>query len=299
VVGYFIQKRETVVGHNPMFSHSLFVIEGVLHSAIVVLTYYNVTSILQFMLWDNLILSNFYHWNEVHLFSNMTSLLWMGRMLETHMGSAEFTSMIVILLGLSESIAALLSRCLAFLGDDMAYFDHYSVGFSGVLFGMEAVLGTCADSLFARIPGRVIPAKCAVWAELFLTQALIPKSSFIGHLGGLLAGYIYIWLKNMFKGRDPCTLLISGGARVVTSQVRFAQKLLSSMPQGHKTGGHRVGCHSPARECPPGLWRCSTCTSYNSLATDVCEMCSTMREDRNGEVSVEEMRRRRLDRFDR
>nr|TKW12415.1 hypothetical protein SEVIR_5G034400v2 [Setaria viridis] len=265
----------------------------------------------EFMLWDNLFLSSFYHLNEVHLFSNMTTLLWMGGPLETYMGSAEFAFMVAILLGLSEGIAALLSQCLFFLGDDIAYFDHHVVGFSGVLFGMKAVLGTWPDS-FMWIPGMVIPAKYAVWAELFLTRALIPKSSFLGHLGGLLAGYVYIWLKRAFKGRDPFTLLISGGARVVTSQVRFAQKLLRSvLPQGHKTGGGRVGCHSSARECPPGLWRCSTCTNYNSLATDVCEMCSTMREDRafpqgqhhqawrNGELSVEEMRRRRLDRLDR
>jgi rhomboid domain-containing protein 1 len=263
------------------------------------------------MLWDNLFLSAFYHWNEVHLFTNMTTLLWTGGPLETDMGSAEFASMVAILLGLSAGIAALLSQCLSFLGDDIAYFDQHSVGFSGVLFGMKAVLGTLPDR-FVWIPGMTIPAKYAGWAELFLTQALVPNSSFLGHLGGLLAGYVYIWLKRSLKGRDPLTLLISGGARVVTSQVRFAQKLLTSvLPQGHKTGGGRVGCHSSARECPPGLWRCSTCTNYNSLATDVCETCSTTREDcalprgqdhqagRNGELSVEEMRRRRLDRLDR
>ena len=147
---------------------------------------------------------------------------------------------------------------------------------------------------------------------MLLTHALLPQSSFVGHLGGLLAGKVYLWLKRAFKGQDPLTLLISGGARAVTSQVRFAQKLLKSvLPQGHITGRGIVECHSSARDCPRGLWRCSTCTYDNSIATDICEMCSTAREDRSfsqrqnhqaggsGELSAEEIRRRRLQRFDR
>ncbi|OEL29633.1 Rhomboid-like protein 14, mitochondrial [Dichanthelium oligosanthes] len=222
---------------------------------------------LKLIFWDRFFLSPFYHWNELHLFCNMTTLLWTGVLLETYMGSAEFASMVAALLGLSQGITVLLSKSLSLLG-------------SG------------------------IPAKYILWAELFLNQTLFPNSSFLGHLGGLLAGEVYLLLKRSFKGRDPLTLLISGGARVVNSQVRFAQKLLRSvLPQGHIIGQSRVGCHSSARESPRCLWRCSTCTNYNSLATDVCEMCSTMREDcafqRRQQLSVEEMRRRRLDRFDR
>lgn len=227
--------------------------------------------------------------------------------LERSMGSVKFASMVASLLGLSQGISVLLSQCLHLLGDDIAYFDHHSIGFSGVLFGMKVVQTACSD-LFIWLPGMsFIPAKYGVWAELFLTHALVRNSDFLGHLGGLLAGYVYLWLKHSFSGADPLTHLISGGARVVTSQVIFAQKLLRSvLPQGHTTGRGRVGCHSSPRECPRGLWICSTCNNFNSRATDMCETCSTMRVDRvfhqarfNGELSVEEIRRRRLDRFDR
>ncbi|CAO2203254.1 unnamed protein product [Urochloa humidicola] len=278
---------------------------------------------LKFILSKNFFLSPFYHFNEVHLFSNMTSLLWMGVQLETYMGSAEFASMVAALLGLSQGITRLLSQILSSLGCDIAYYGHQTVGFSSVLFGMK-VVQTAWPNRFMWLSGTLIPAKYAVWVELLLTQALFPKSFFLGHLGGLLAGQVYLWLKHSFKGqdplvllisggarmneRDPLALLISGGARIITSQVRFAQKLLRSvLPQGHIIGRGRVGCHSSARECPQGLWICSTCTNYNSIATDICETCITMRDDCaflrghrcNGEISIEELRRRRLDRLDR
>lgn len=93
--------------------------------------------------------------------------------------------------------------------------------------------------------------------------------------------------------------------------MRFAQNVLRSFrSQGRITGRGRVGRRASARETPRGLWRCSTCTYDDSVATDICEMCSTAREDRdfsrrqnhqtgsNGELSVDEIRRRRLQRFD-
>ncbi|OQU86733.1 hypothetical protein SORBI_3003G136000 [Sorghum bicolor] len=81
--------------------------------------------------------------------------------------------------------------------------------------------------------------------------------------------------------------------------------------QGRFTGRGRVGRRQSARDAPRRLWRCSTCTYDNSASTDICEMCNTAREDNafsqrqdhqaggNGELSVNEIRRRRLQRFDR
>uniref|UniRef100_A0A0A9A1V2 RanBP2-type domain-containing protein n=1 Tax=Arundo donax TaxID=35708 RepID=A0A0A9A1V2_ARUDO len=238
----------------------------------------------------------------------MTSLLWKGIQLETSMGSAEFASMVVALLGLSQGITLLLSKGLLLLGDDTAYYDQSAVGFSGVLFAMKVVLNAWSDD-FVYLHGMVIPSKYAAWAELFLIQAFVPGTSFLGHLGGVLAGLVYLWLKRLFDGPDPLTLLISSVPNVVTWPLKFAQRLLRS---GRRiTGAGRVGHRASAREAPRGIWRCSTCTYDNSLATDICEICSTAREDRafsrrqhhqaggNGELSVDEIRRRRLQRFDR
>jgi rhomboid domain-containing protein 1 len=246
------------------------------------------------------------------------------------MGTAEFASMVAALLGLSQGAMLLLSKGLSLLGEGAPYYDEFCIGFSGVLFGMKAVTMSARPGDFLHLAGMVIPAKYAVWAQLFLTQALIPDSSFVGHLGGILAGHVYLRLKGSlnrpgpgsfnrlgpgsFNGPGPLSRLISCGTRAMALPVRFAQKLVSSsvlLPKGHRTGRRRVGCcASAARGCLKGCWICSSCSDYNSLATDICERCSTMREDCafswgqhhqpscNRELTVEELRLRRVHRFD-
>lgn len=242
----------------------------------------------------------------------MTSLLWKGIQLETSMGSVEFASMVAALLGLSQGIALLLSKGLLLLGDYTAYYDQYAVGFSGVLFAMKVVLNAWSED-FVYLHGMVIPAKYAAWAELILIQVFIPGTSFLGHLSGILAGLVYLWLKRALNGPDPLTLLVSSITKVVTWPVRFARDLLwSAHPQGRFRGRGRVGRRQSARDTPRGLWRCPACTYDNSVSTDICEMCSTARDNHaflrrqhhqavgnTVELPVDEMRRRRLQRFDR
>lgn len=255
------------------------------------------------------------------------------------MGTAGFASMVAALLGLSQGATLLLSTGLSLLGDDTPYYDEFYVGFSGVLFGMKAVkMSAWSSDDLLHLHGMVIPAKYAVWAELFLVQALMPNTSFVCHLGGILAGQAYLWLKgsssrprpglgpfnrpglgpgsfNRRPAAGPLSRLISSGARAMALRVRFGQKLLRSvLPKGHRTGGGNrvIRCCAPAaRGCPKGCWICSSCSDYNSLATDICERCSTMREDCafsswgqhhqascNRELTVEELRLRRVHRFD-
>jgi len=98
------------------------------------------------MLLENFFLSPFYHFNEAHLFGNMTSLLWMGVQLERSMGSAEFASMVAALLCLSQGIAVLLSQGLSLLGDSIAYYDHHSIGLCLVTV-LRIMIITVLDSL--------------------------------------------------------------------------------------------------------------------------------------------------------
>jgi rhomboid domain-containing protein 1 len=191
--------------------------------------------------------SPFVHGYESHLFFNMTSLLWMGSELETSMGSAKFASMVATLLGLSQGITLLMCKGLLLLGDGTQYYVHRSVGFSGVLFGMKIVLTAWPNGI---VPfGLVMPVRYTTWAELFLTQVMVPRSSFIVHLG----------LNRLF-----------GGAELPA--VRFT-------PRGTSRRANVARRHgAAAAEPPPGMWRCrSTCDHDNTLGTDVCEVCSAPR----------------------
>ena len=264
---------------------------------------------------------------------NMASLLRTGLRLETSIGSSEFASMVVSLLGLSQGFTLLLSKGLLLLDNDVPYYQS-SAGFSGVVIGMNVVLNARAGDVVCY--GVVIPAKCMPWLELLLVQALNPEAHFIGHVGGILAGLAYLWLK---RGPEPLTLMFSGIADIVSRpvrgiadivsrQVRFAQRLLRS-PAHHRRRsvqdhvasvpreagrGRSVQGHvaSVPREAGRGMWRCTICSSDNSCCTDVCETCSTPHQDHGfsrrqhlqdggisgSELSVEEIRRRRLQRFE-
>ncbi|KAI3730206.1 hypothetical protein L6452_18883 [Arctium lappa] len=215
------------------------------------------------------LLSGLYHLSESHLVYNMMSLLWKGIQLENSLGSAEFASMVAALLGLSQTITLLLAKSLVLFGYDRAYYHEYSVGFSGVLFAMKVVLNnsqSVVDSYYTNVHGFVIPAKHAAWAELILIQLLVPGVSFLGHLGGILAGILYLRLKKA----------------ALTSLLASCWPL-RSRPQ---RGG--VG----RRTSTAGMWRCQACTFDNSGWLTVCEICGAGRSDDG--LSLDEIRQRRI-----
>ncbi|KAM3330020.1 hypothetical protein ACQJBY_026807 [Aegilops geniculata] len=248
-------------------------------------------------------LSAFYHLSEGHFFMNMASLLCTGAKLETSMGSPEFACMVVSLLGLSQGFTLLLSKGLLSLGNDMAYY-QYSAGFSGVLLGMNVVLNAREGDVVWH--GVTVPAKYAALLELVLVHAFNPEAHLICNVGGILAGLAYLLLRH---GPERLAPMFSGIADVVSQPARFAKKLLRSAAHGR---GSSVRRHvAPAQEeVGQGMrWRCITCSCDNSRHADVCETYRTPHPDHafsrrrhlqdggNNELSVEEIRRRRLERF--
>lgn len=251
-----------------------------------------------------LFLSAFYHIGESHLVYNMMSLLWKGIQLETSMGSSEFASMVVTLLGLSQGVTLLLSKSLLLFFDyGRPYYREYAVGFSGVLFAMKVVLNSQSD--YSNIHGLIIPSRLAAWAELILIQVLVPDASFIGHLGGILAGILYLKLKSSYSGgSDPLTVVIRGLVNVVTWPLRFLRQF-GLFRRQRITGRGTVGRD---RRSASGVWRCEACTFDNSTWLNECEMCGTRRggdglsflgssSDEPHVVPLEELRRRRVQRF--
>uniref|UniRef100_A0ACD5VRZ1 Uncharacterized protein n=1 Tax=Avena sativa TaxID=4498 RepID=A0ACD5VRZ1_AVESA len=249
-------------------------------------------------------LSSFYHLSEAHFFMNMTSLLWTGVELETSMGSSEFASMVVSLLGLSQGFTLLLSKGLLLLSNDVPYYE-YSAGFSGVVLGMKVVLNAQAGDVVRF--GVAIPAKYVAWLELLLVHVFNPEACFIANVGGILAGLTYLWLK---QGPEPLALMFSGVADIVSQPMRFARRLVGSTD--HRRGRSVRPHVAPVpRETGHGMWRCTTCSNDNSRCVDVCGMCSSphpdhafsrrqhLRDGGNSGLSDEEIRRRRLQRFDR
>lgn len=267
--------------------------------------WFNPHLILKYRDLKRFLLSPFYHVSDSHLVYNMMSLLWKGIQLETSVGSVEFASMIAALLAMSQGITLLLARSLLLFFDyDKPFYSEYSAGFSGVLFAMKVVLNSQSESL-TNVYGLAIPARHAAWAELILIQMFVPGVSFLGHLGGILAGILYLKLKRAYSGPDPLTLTIRTLTNVISWPLRFVRNLFQ-FRRGRISGRGSVGGRQTGRTMS-GLWRCQACTYDNSSLLSVCEMCGTSRGARglssrefsrhSDDLTLEEIRLRRIERF--
>lgn len=249
-------------------------------------------------------LSPFFHINESHLVYNMVSLLWKGIQLETSMGSAEFASMVATLVAMSQGVTLLLAKSLLFFDYERPYYNEYSVGFSGVLFSMKVIANAQSDD-YTSVYGLMVPTRYAAWAELVLIQMLVPDVSFLGHLGGILAGLLYLRLKASYSGLNPVRQLMRAFSHALSWPLRLVKSLFRIQPRitGRGTVGGRI-----ARDTLH-TWRCDACTFDNLGRLHVCEMCGTGRTGGGPsspgptseihDLSLEELRRRRIQRFGR
>ncbi|KAH9126580.1 hypothetical protein LEN26_001404 [Aphanomyces euteiches] len=150
--------------------------------------------------WKRLIVSAFLHVDEWHLYNNMASFLWKGVNLEFKYGSERFVQLIATLLVMSHVLAVAAAYTLATVLHDNSYIHQCSVGFSAVLFALKMVLNQNSPA-YTNIMGITIPTKYAAWAELVYIHYFVPGSSLVGHLAGILAGYIYmkspLWTLNL------------------------------------------------------------------------------------------------------
>lgn len=241
----------------------------------------------------------------------MISLLWKGIQLENSMGSLEFASTVASLLALSQSVTLILSKSLLIFFDyERSYYYEYSVGFSGVLFAMKVVLNSQSDN-YTNVYGVLVPSRYAAWAELFLIQMSVPGVSFIGHLSGILAGLVYLRLRRNYSGSNPLSSIFKGFGSLLRWPVRFLGNLFG-FRMGRITGTGTVGRAGRNVNARPAVdWRCQDCTYDNSGLLNVCEMCGTSRgssslqRDRRDSyydsdgLSMDELRRRRIERFGR
>ena len=70
-----------------------------------------------------------------------------------------------------------------------------TVGFSGVLFSLKVVANE-SPSQRTVLPfiGVTVPSRWATWVELLLIKLLVPSTSFVGHLAGILSGLAWLHL---------------------------------------------------------------------------------------------------------
>lgn len=135
----------------------------------------------------------FFHSDDWHLYYNMVSFLYKGQFLERQVGSKWFLYMLAVFTAASNILLLYLNFGLAYLLEDMSYLRQCAVGFSAVIFGIKVVttyLTPPGTSLvFGCIP---VNSRSACWFELILIQLLVPNASFTGHLAGIIIGLAYV-----------------------------------------------------------------------------------------------------------
>lgn len=133
------------------------------------------------------------HTHDLHLYYNMVSLAWKGLVLEKRIGSVRFLLTLIVLTLMSGTAYVGLALLGSDLFGDPTIMRQCAIGFSGVLFAMKVINNSHEDRGHSRTSffGFLIPMKYAVWIELVVIQIVVPNSSFMGHLAGILAGLLY------------------------------------------------------------------------------------------------------------
>ena len=135
------------------------------------------------------------HADAMHLYYNLSSFLYKGVALETLLGE-KFAVLLVLLTTVSQLIFLFLSWSVAKLGWMPLAWGSFTVGFSGVIFGLKVFLNSLEENPaglgFSQIFGLNLPWSKVVWMELILAQLLIPNASFLGHASGIIAGIVLL-----------------------------------------------------------------------------------------------------------
>ena len=124
------------------------------------------------------LVSTFLHLDGFHLFQNCITLN-NFRFIESIITSKEYIKMILFLVVINSVIWNIMSEL---------FFIRFSIGFSGVLFGLITIFPQ--NSLFGfHINKYLFP-----FVMLFLMQLLVSNISFMGHLIGIISGHLYLYL---------------------------------------------------------------------------------------------------------
>jgi len=112
-----------------------------------------------------------------------------------------------------------------------------AVGISALLFAFKPILNANAPA-YSQIAGFSVPTKYAAWLELGLIQLMVPNASFLGHLSGILAGFLFLALTD--PRYSPRGLGI-GGSRGYVPGLGSLTRVLA---QGYDWVGRLLGIQS-------------------------------------------------------
>lgn len=142
------------------------------------------------------------HISFLHLIFNM-SALWSLGVLESKreygFGVAYYLQYTLVLLLLSGLLVLAMYHQLVHRGKLDSYRRVTAVGYSCVVFGWMTILAVKHPSSKLDLFGVLsLPISFAPFESLVLTSIIVPQASFLGHLSGIIVGYLIAW--NFIQG---------------------------------------------------------------------------------------------------
>ena len=168
--------------------------------------------------WQRILMSSFYHLDDMHLYYNMISFIWKGIKLERELGKRNF-AILLALFSVGTQVTMLgLNHAFYEAFNNTQYLYTCAAGFSAVIFALKVVT-TAMSSGNEFVMGLpfAVPTRYACWVELVVIQMLVPNASFTGHLAGILVGLMYVY--------GPLGYLVKILGKIVSGKINFKEKL--------------------------------------------------------------------------
>eukprot|EP01080_Neovahlkampfia_damariscottae_P007554 gene7554-11877_t len=184
----------------------------------------------------------FFHLGILHIVFNMMAALSFGVGLENRLGTTELFLSLLALILLATSLELLIVALFVYIPSLSSFvvntfgrslFNQIvytcGAGFSGILFAYMAISNKVfqveRESVFGLFS---IPAAIYPWLLLILLQFIFPNVSLMGHLSGLIAGYIYAY---GFLGRKWWGVVLSKAETIVPTKIRHLEYFITKNPE--------------------------------------------------------------------
>ncbi|CAM9819415.1 unnamed protein product [Scytosiphon promiscuus] len=152
--------------------------------------------------------ASFSHYEPTHIFFNTLST-WNLRGIEQRLGTFRFLCLTLALVVTTEMVDMLIKLALVKRNGASSEPERKALGFSGVLFAYMTYAAVAMDEYCPfgnasrcfktwRLPifGSALsglPVNFGPFASLVVTQVIVPRASFTGHLAGIIMGYPLAW----------------------------------------------------------------------------------------------------------
>lgn len=239
----------------------------------------------------NVVVSALIHADTAHILFNSTALVSLGCFLELRYAAENFFCVLWLSLLLSELAFVLL----AFVADRLALpfddLDSEAIGFSGVVFALQVLAGP-HEYIHVSWVGTVPIPPLSVVLDLVVLQLLIPRVSFLGHLGGVIAGLVLV--HRPWPALRAWALVTFSAFVLVESVRRRGQRPFQAWFRG--ATGHGLRVHREER--PRGIPRENATAATGEQMPEAPSTPVVDAGTAAPPMALDEVRARRMARFD-